>query len=451
MLKRLFFLLIGLCLSFQSAATPWVEPDDEYLRASLQVLADRGFLSTPINTFPLMWSNIERDLRDINHENLDDVAQFAFWRVRSALEFNKRSSTRVARLNLSSDIDHVRGFDDRGQERLNLYSSAETQGERWAGRLSVGLRGGKIGNHHYALDGSYLARIVGNWVLSVDQLPVWWGPGQDQALTLSTNARPIQTLRVSRLGSEPAPVPLLSLLGDWHVTGFLGRAQGSGTLRSGRVIGARASVKPVSALEIGGSYLRQWGDFEIDSRIYAFDFRLSVSNVGLYSELAYDDFDGNNTAWLAGADYSFGSGDKFQKVVIEYVDTQPGCGTSEAYCIYQGIDDYEGLRRWQRAVGSSYDADTNGLMLNYLAQLGDGRGWGLKLRQMELGSENWLVAKEYSLTHGETVERLQFESHVQYPIGDTLLRVNAYVWRDKPDGWSSGYDGAVSVVWEARF
>lgn len=59
----------ALC-TFSAAATPWVDTHDNYLRQSLQSLAQAGLLTGPVNTYPIMWKNIAIDLNRIDSATL---------------------------------------------------------------------------------------------------------------------------------------------------------------------------------------------------------------------------------------------------------------------------------------------------------------------------------------------------------------------------------------------
>ena len=52
-----------------ASATPWLDTSDNYLRQSLQTLAQAGLLTGPINTYPIMWKNIAIDLNKIDNLN----------------------------------------------------------------------------------------------------------------------------------------------------------------------------------------------------------------------------------------------------------------------------------------------------------------------------------------------------------------------------------------------
>ena len=66
--KRIVFSL--LFISLHLSAEPWIDTSDIYLKANIQLLADTGYILTPVTTYPLMWHDISRDLKRIDQDEL---------------------------------------------------------------------------------------------------------------------------------------------------------------------------------------------------------------------------------------------------------------------------------------------------------------------------------------------------------------------------------------------
>lgn len=59
-------------------ASPWIESDDPLLRASIEMLFNQGVIKQPVNSYPLMWQGIARDLNAIEASSLPAQSQFAY-------------------------------------------------------------------------------------------------------------------------------------------------------------------------------------------------------------------------------------------------------------------------------------------------------------------------------------------------------------------------------------
>jgi hypothetical protein len=435
-------------------ASPWIDSDDVFLRVSIQTLADGGHLTGTVNTYPLMWSGISRDLRQIDYSSLNEGERFAFLRLRAALEYAQRD--RVTGLKLSGSSEEVgqhRGFADTHREQGALRVSRTFGNEFTAGRIRTTFRMGTQDDKDFVLDGSYLATTLGNWALSVDQMPVWWGPGQDSALVLSTNARPVQAIRLNRLQDNASDYYGLNLLGNWHATAFIGRTQGAGSLGDAKMSGARFTARPFTFIELGASYTSHW-DGDGHSGRYnetaGMDGRVRLPfNVGVYAESASRNNSFVEAAWLAGLDVDLHSAEVLHHVFIEWTDIPAN--------FYNDTVESYGYRRWMQSIGSSYDQDVEGMVVGYSTQQANGEGWTAKLRWVDYGGTNLRMQQEHNIRSDGSVERIQLDLSSQYPLGNGLLKVGAQLNSDSVVAALSSErkerenDALVTLSWELRF
>lgn len=414
-------------------ASPWVEADDVFLRASIQQLADSGYLHGAVNTYPLMWSGIARDMREIDFAQLNESERFAYYRLRAALQFAQQGRVSRVRLSGNSDEERLQSFGDTYRENAAFTASRSFQWDHSAARIQTTLRSGGTDDKEYVFDGSYLATTVGNWALSADQMPLWWGPGQDSALVMSTNARPVQALRINRLRDDASAVPVFGLLGNWQATAFVGRTQRAGALGDIQMGGARISLRPARFVELGASYTAQWGgsnhpnnitDEGQGNQVGGVDARFSLTgNWGLYSELASNNSDFDDLALVVGTDFSFSSPRRLRQLFAEYSDIPAA--------FYDDERDPAGYRRWQQSMGASHDQHVESIALGYRQQAASGEGLRLTLRMAEYGHTNWHMASEYELISGESVERLQLNIQYQRPVQDSLFGVGLELYSDE--------------------
>lgn len=441
--------LVALCFSATLLASPYIEVGDSHLRNSLQLLADGGFLYGPMNTFPLSWAPIVRDIQQLDPNELNAAQYEAYIRIMSALEFNVQGAYQALKLSGRSAARSLNSYTNALHEEAGLSYAHEIQGEHVAVRINTQVRSDGEGGQSYSFDGSYIAAVFGNWGLSYDQLDMWWGPGEDQALLQSNNARPVQALRLKRLSNEPFQLPILSNLGYWSTTAYVGLSEGAGGLGRHYVAGARFSVTPWRALELGASYSGQWGGNEdvyagagtaMRNQYASVDFRFAglgfaelgvawLGSMALYGEYLQSQRDSSPNAFMLGADYRFAGG-LFGSGVLG--NGTLGSGFIELTSIghiYDDVKDPAGYRRWGRAVGAAIDQNADGVALGYNQYDASGRGFELRLRAFELDGQNAWVREAYGLAD-LTVRRLSVGVMFQQPVGNSLVRVGLERWAD---------------------
>lgn len=407
-------------------ATPWLDTSDNYLRQSLQTLAQAGLLTGPINTYPIMWKNIAIDLNKIDVNQVDPNLRFAVLHLKSALDANRQSHQSGIKLSYNSHNSPIQSFGEHYFERAAVTIFQEVQGDSWAGRLQLSYRNefanATTENQKTVADGSYLAGIWGNWVLALDQDSVWWGPGQQSSLLLSNNARPIAAVRLSRHSWQADARPWLQWLGPWSITTFAGQDAeldkifSSDEPNNAKYWGGRATIRPWPALELGISRVIQWGGdgrsnsfttlwdlisydktdeipadqraaIDISYHLQAFGWPLTA-----YAEIADDD----NTSGLPdkaltlfGVRSYWGEQNAIHTVNLEYSDTFLDCENSlrRGNCAYQGEVFTQGYRRFGRVIGSGYGADAKVLSAGYQYQTLGGISWSGHLYRTDFYNE----------------------------------------------------------------
>ncbi|WP_290610963.1 capsule assembly Wzi family protein [Arsukibacterium sp. UBA3155] len=446
---RLSGYFLAVCFSsvaLFSQAAPWVDTDDRYLRSSLKILADGGYLHSPINTYPLMWQPLLSDLANINTASMNDSQLFAYLRVVSAADFARQPTVKSFSVATSSDAIDSNGFGRHYQHKAEVNISTEFIGKNWA----VGISKQFAADNHYDngyqansnWDGSYAAYTVGNWVLSAAQQQLWWGPGYDSSANFSNNGRPLKALQLSRLNSSEPLLTILEPLGAVNMQLVLAEQPGSALLRHAKVVAARVNIKPYSQLEFGisGSQLytvnnvvpaqQQFSPvYQFpDSRITSFsiDSRYSINpNLAAYGELTQ-----NNSAlgWLAGSEYLIANSTVQAMLVAEYKST---------------ADD---MQQWQslqhnNLFGQAATRWLAGLELHYR----DGSSFYANLSQASY-SENTALVAEIPLTKSS-----QLAAGYQTPFCDGLLTIDAQLNRDTRSEAEAEFTQGVGIRWERRW
>jgi hypothetical protein len=239
-----------------ATASPWAEPGDSQLRSDIEVLAAAGMIDGITTQWPLPWASIVQRLRQRGATASDNPEiRAAAERVLAQAGQDRQIGTLVASatVDATNDPSVVRGFDALGRQTVQGGASLEYLAPTTALRLSVGAQTHGNGDRQtLVFDNSYIAQKVGGAVVYAGYLPHWWGPGWISALSLSTNARPMPQVGISRADTDPFQIPVLSWLGPWQAEFFVGILDGDDRIASNTVYsGFRVTFNPLPGLEIG--------------------------------------------------------------------------------------------------------------------------------------------------------------------------------------------------------
>jgi hypothetical protein len=461
-------LLSALVFALPLTAAPWLDSTDNYLRQSLQTLAHAGVITGPVNTYPVMWKNIAADLARAEAQPTEEL-RFALAHVRSALNANQRDYSAGIKLKANSDPSLYQSFGESYFDTASVSVFKEYLGDNWAGKSQVNLRKTEDGSteQQLTLDGSYLAVIAGNWVLALDQQPRWWGPGQQTALLISNNARPIPSLRLSRHSWQASEHWLFSWLGPWSFTSFIGQGEHNSLPRQIKYFGARFTARPLPQLELGLSRVSQWGGDTLDNSFTAFTDMLILSAdadnnadnlaavdltyhtslferpFSFYTELA-DDNGGRKLTkpmQLYGVRTFFGNSSAVHTLNIEWSDSYIRCegAPQSGGCAYAGNIYPEGYRRYGRVIGSGYGADAKVLSAGYRYQTFDGYSWAASVLRGEF------------LAASNSLHNWQLRLEYRQPLFNGLLSIEGRVFDKSPQPELQIKRGSLAATWEYRF
>jgi hypothetical protein len=250
-------------------ADPWLAPGDEGLRSDILLLADAGILHGPVNTWPISWPDIARDVADAQENRLDAATADALLRVRRQARVAAAPGFAGAGIRVSGANEPVvlRDFADSPREQGELGLRTSWLGDHFAFNLQGSYVVDPEDQKNWRADGSYLGVNFGNFMLSAGFMERWWGPGWDGSLILSTNARPIPSITLERNYTDPFKTRWLSWVGPWRASIAMGRAESSGVpVPDVRFFAARVNFKPRPWLEFGLTRTAQWcgGDRNCD-------------------------------------------------------------------------------------------------------------------------------------------------------------------------------------------
>lgn len=235
-------------------ASPWAAVGDIQLRNDVEILARHGVISGPVNTWPISWKQITRNLSHSSEMNLPLYVRLAVIRVTEKVPGDLRTTVKVQTSNAPAII---RGFQKTARNDIDVEVTTEYNSNRGT---TIHLQGGyrKGNNEGYThLDGSYLSQNLGNWSVYAGVFERWWGPGRESSLIMSNNARPMPSIGFRRLEPKAFETRWLSWLGPWQWDMFIAKMEKDRHIQNTLFVGMRFSFEPVKNFEVGLSRTMQ--------------------------------------------------------------------------------------------------------------------------------------------------------------------------------------------------
>lgn len=454
--KSLFTALIlvtGITFSTLSLAEPWIDTSDIYLKANIQLLADTGHIITPVTTYPLMWHDIIRDIKNINLDSLSTNQQSAYHYINHQFKLANQNQTRI-KAKIGVENKRFTSFGDQVSDKNSISVHSSILFDNFAAKFAQSYTQDPVDGDKNRLDESYVATFMGNWVLSFGRQNRWYGPTWDTSLSLTNNARPITAFSISRKSAEAFIVPFTEFDIPWTVTSFMGQMDDERVVKNTLLWGFRLNLKPFKNLELGITRLAQWGGDGGSTSLSTFgNILIGKTNCGV-DDLVCNENTKNPANQQAGYDlrYSFHLfnvpmsfyGQKFAEdgsegtfnyvtkaqpqigfdahlsifgkpstVFIELADSLADCGEIRdnlGDCYYEHSTYATGMRYNGRAIGSTYENDAKTYVLGAISQLGINTRLTTKIRYLDLNYDNQDKAPDNPL------------------IGNTVTSIAEQVW-----------------------
>ncbi len=239
-----------------SAAQNSIAPGDEALRHHLQLLADEGIVDTLSTTWPLSEKEIAVTLSSVNEDELTPSQSHSLTVLQQRLASAATTSTVVQ---YGSHRQELRGFADDFREQGEIRFQTSEQVGLFTFHLEASAVDNPLDNKEFRLDGSYVSLDWKNWQLGAGAVDRWWGPGWQNSLILSNNARPSPGLFLNRNTTQAYDLPVLRKLGPWSFSAFANQLESDRHIPNAKLLGARFTFKPIDSLEIGLTRTAQWG------------------------------------------------------------------------------------------------------------------------------------------------------------------------------------------------
>ena len=450
-----FNLLISclfLCVSSISQASPWIDVGDDRLRNNLHLLNDSGAMPISLTTWPIMWSDVKTALKKVKLSELNLSQKTAVRELEFELRYQTRKGLkRSIELSAASSRVLFRDFSSNYREKGEIHKTFDWDGEDLAIKLQSNLTTdpGKD-NIETQLDGSYIAGVLGEWVIGVGAIDRWWGPGTQSSLILTNNARPVPALILRTKSAQHFDTVWLSWLGEWQFVSFLGQMESNRTIPEAKLTGMRFTFKPIDNLEFGLSRAMQWGgegrdedlktfwksltsqgentSSQAGNQIAGFDARfnfnfLSTLPSAIYSQLIGEDEAGfmpTKYTFQLGAEsnYALSSGNSL-KGYAEYTNTTAGAlGSEHPNVAYEHSVFKTGYRYRGRVLGATFDNDAEVFTLGGAYQQMEGQLSKLSFSYLKL-NEGGVPSRN---TVSSKVEKLFYieASHQRFFAGGKL-------------------------------
>lgn len=424
------YALLSGFISFTLHAEPWIDTSDLYLKADIQQLANAGFITTPITTYPLMWADIESNLNNININKLTSSQTDAYYYIKHQLKLAKQNLTRF-KANIATNDSRFTSFGDTYREKNSLQIQSSFLNKNFAAKIAPTYTSSNSYGQSSRFDDSYLAAFWGNWVFSIGKQDRWFGPTWDSSFSLTNNARPMPAIAISRKSALPVTIPFTDYDIPWTVTTFMGKMDDERIVKNTLLWGFRINFKPLKNLEIGLSRLAQWGGDNRSTSINTFwDILIGRTNCGI-DDLVCNENNPNPANQQAGYDFRYSTslfntpitiyGQKFAEdgsaeafryltkaqlqlgidahitlfntsstLYFEYGDSLADCGVRDNIgdCYYEHSSYLTGMRYHGRTISNLYDNDTKSYVLGIMSTISNNTHITNKLRYLELNYDN---------------------------------------------------------------
>ena len=458
LMRAVLIFIVSCTLTVTASAEPWAAPGDTRLRNDLQLLNDVGVINIPLTAWPVAWGDVYGALSETKISGLPDDIRVAYDRVRRRARDELGYGSTIFRVTAggASNPRIIRSFENTPREEAELGVGAAWTGTRFAVNLNATYVDNPLDGDEIRPDGTYVGVALGNWMLSAGWQERWWGPGRDGSMILSTNARPVPSVGIQRIGSMPFESKWLRWIGPWTLTSFMGLLDDERVINNAWLWGFRGSFRPAGGLEIGLSRAAQWcGDGrpcdlktfgnllrgkdnqganvdpedEPGNQLGGFDIRWSLPKqipLAIYMQWIAEDTRKTGSQlhqWLEqiGVEYWGSIGDASHRTYIEVADSTARLGAfgegshlpNSAYnhSIYQTGYRYNG-----RSIGHSMDGDGLSFSLGSTLVQSAGHTWNLSLRHMEINRAGSPDSRHtLSATPQELIDiQISYERHTAF-------------------------------------
>ncbi|MDC1429244.1 capsule assembly Wzi family protein [Emcibacteraceae bacterium] len=257
MISRFFTAIIVFVLMTSNvSAQQWAPVGDSNLRRDVELLKTYNIIQGPVNTWPMSWRQITNNINISMDQALPAHLTRAIERVRSKIP--NKGLRGSATLRYTNEPSLVRSFSDTARSDADMTVSAGLTEKVIDVNVSLNYRDNvNFDNSNINFDNSYIATNLENWSLYAGAIDRWWGPGQENTLLLSSNARPMISAGLRRIDPKPFKSKWLSWMGPWTWDMFVSNMEKDRHIPNALMAGMRLGLEPIRNFEVGLSRTMQ--------------------------------------------------------------------------------------------------------------------------------------------------------------------------------------------------
>lgn len=247
---------MGMIVSFETQASPWVEADDPFLRSDIQFMADSSLVQMPTSTYPVRWSLFSDQFSKVDIQHFSKAEELAYRNVQYRLDSERLGRGR-SHLTISGATDAQTGNNGFGgylRTNKGISASHEIMADQFAFRVASGYRQADESEDHWNFDNSYFAVASRDVSLSIGWLERWWGPGWQHNSGMAQESYPLPAFSFSY---QQPQVPLLGAL--WFETLI---AKQDNKAADDYLSASRLALRPISYIQMGATYKSWFGSDE---------------------------------------------------------------------------------------------------------------------------------------------------------------------------------------------
>lgn len=325
-------------------ADPWVNAGNAALRHHLQYLHDQGRIALSLTSWPIVWADIDRELRAINIVELNDAEVWSYQYLIHERDRARKNATLDKTMLGSNSLRPFSSFGDiQYREQSFVRSAYSFHSGHIAGTLQTEYVFDPLesDDQHLRTEGSFLAGTSGNWAFGIGAIDRWWGPGWHTSLILSGSSRATAGVFLNRKESLASETPILKLIGKWNIQTFISTLEDDRPIQNAIFGGLRFTSNPFDNLEIGISrtaiadgetnpeYLTEEQTVEESYQLISYDARLTgylfTFNTAIYGQIAEkrsDTQDDAESASLFGLEIAHSAFSAHNRLIFE-IESQP--------------------------------------------------------------------------------------------------------------------------------
>ncbi len=409
-----------------ASASPWITPDNRWLRSDIEALAEAGVISAPVTQYPLPWAAISADLEQAMRQRVPEHLRPALQRVFQSLTNARETWSASAEISAATNREVVHSFGDGAQEKGQAQLTVDYTGSRLAIRARITEVQDPYDDDEVRTDGSVIGWAFDDWAVSVGAVDRWWGPGWSASVILTDNARPVPAISLQRLSSRAPESEWVRWIGPWTFETFLGQMEEERAIPNARLWGARLTMRPISTLEIGFSRTAIWAGDGRPSDWEAF-YNMLIGNDNVGADLSRDEEPANQMAgvdmtwnlqptlgWPLKAYMQYIGEDKLKKLIpsratlqyglsshqfdwqswqlrwyLEYTNTSTSAFQSVRgdNVIYEHHLYASGYRHLGRVMGASWDNDAATVAFGLMGSDHQANEWSIQLAWLDLNRD----------------------------------------------------------------